>query len=62
MIGRRSERLGRASLDGSLSRRAYTTRRALALDLPMTFFDDDIVDIAESIQLALSSSIEAVAT
>jgi hypothetical protein len=62
MIGRRSERLGRASLDSSLSRRAYTTRRALAFDLPMTLFDDDVVDIAESIQLALSSSIEAVAT
>jgi hypothetical protein len=30
--------------------------------LLMTLFDDDVVDIAETIQLALSSSIEAVAT
>jgi hypothetical protein len=62
MIGRRSERLGRASLDSSRSRRAYATRRAVALDLPMTLFHDDVVDIAETIQLALSSSSEAVAT
>jgi hypothetical protein len=49
MIGRRSERLGRAGLDSSRSRRAYATRRALALDLPMTLFHDDVVDIAETI-------------